>query len=109
MREINFKAGIADLAVVDQDALKNALQAAPDNAVFFVAAYTAPSADAAAPVISQAALPQVSQRATNIAQYLKSQIKGRQQIQAAIVGSTLRFSSTDLERNQVCEIWQLLP
>ncbi len=109
VREISFKSGVTELSVEDQEALKKVLQAAPDQAYFFIAGYTAPTSDVKVPAVSPSTLPQVSQRTINIAQFLKSQIKGQQQVQAAVVGSTMRFSSTDLERNQVCEIWQLSP
>jgi flagellar motor protein MotB len=50
-----------------------------------------------------------SDRATAVARILDAAKKPGQRVQAAYLGQTDRFGSSSPERNQICEVWQIVP
>jgi outer membrane protein OmpA-like peptidoglycan-associated protein len=101
--KIDFPTGSADLTPETLLKVQSFAEKAPDNALLFVVGYASETGD----VDQNRSLS--SNRATNVAKSLENSIKGNQRVQAAYLGQTDRFGSKYPERNQICEIWQIVP
>ena len=102
-RPISFPTGASDVAPEDLEKIKGFIGEAPDNAFIFVVGYASETGN----VDSNRALS--SDRATAVATIVNQAKKSGQRVQAAYLGQTDRFGSKFPERNQICEVWQIIP
>ena len=102
-RKLAFPTGSSQLAPEDADLLRSLPTEAADNSYIVVIGYASETGN----VDDNRVLS--SDRATAVAQILDAAKKPGQQVQAAYLGQTDRFSSRIPERNQICEVWQITP
>lgn len=100
---IDFPTGSADLPPEDLTKITSFAAEAPDNALLIVIGYASETGN----VDSNRALS--SERATAVAKVLDQAKKPGQRVQAAYLGQTDRFGSKFPERNQISEVWQIVP
>lgn len=103
LKKCNFATGSSDVAPELQSGLMNTVAEVPDGAMIFVVGYASRTGN----VDSNRTLS--SDRATAVAQLLDSAKGPNQRVQAVYLGQTNRFSGRVPERNQIVEIWQILP
>lgn len=101
--KLEFPSGSADLAPADVQRIEAFPAEAADNAVIMVVGYASETGN----VDANRALS--SDRATAVARILDAAKKPGQRVQAAYLGQTDRFGSSSPERNQICEVWQVVP
>lgn len=102
-RPISFPTGSYEIAPVDIEKITSFISEAPDNAFIFVVGYASETGN----VDSNRVLS--SDRATAVAKVVNEAKKSGQRVQAAYLGQTDRFGSKFPERNQICEVWQIVP
>lgn len=100
---IDFPTGSSDLPPEDVTKITGFAAEAPDNALLIVIGYASETGN----VDSNRALS--SERATAVAKVLDQAKKRGQRVQAAYLGQTDRFGSKFPERNQISEVWQIVP
>jgi len=98
-----FPTGSSELAPQDVERVLNFPADAADNALIIVIGYASETGN----VDSNRTLS--SDRATAVAKVLDAAKKPGQRVQAAYLGQTDRFGSRVPERNQICEVWQIVP
>ncbi len=101
--QISFPTGSSELAPTDVERVRSFVGEAADNAYIIVIGYASETGN----VDDNRVLS--SDRATAVAQILDAAKKPGQHVQAAYLGQTDRFGSRVPERNQICEVWQILP
>ncbi|MCW1915140.1 OmpA family protein [Luteolibacter sp. GHJ8] len=101
--KLEFPTGSADLAPADIARVEAFPVEAADNAVIMVVGYASETGN----VDANRALS--SDRATAVARLLDATKKPGQRVQASYLGQTDRFGSQVPERNQICEVWQIVP
>lgn len=101
--KIDFPTGVADVQADDVTKVEGFPEDAPENALLIVIGYASETGN----VDSNRVLS--SDRATAVARILNSNKKPGQRVQAAYLGQTDRFGSRFPERNQICEVWQIVP
>lgn len=101
--KLEFPTGSADLAPADIARVEAFPAEAADNAVIMVVGYASETGN----VDANRALS--SDRATAVARLLDATKKPGQRVQASYLGQTDRFGSQVPERNQICEVWQIVP
>ena len=103
LKKCDFATGSSEVAPELQAGLMDVVGEVPDGAMIFVVGYASRTGN----VDSNRALS--SDRATAVAQLLDNAKRPGQQVQAVYLGQTDRFSSRVPERNQIVEIWQIVP
>lgn len=103
LQTCDFPTGSADVRPELLENLRRLPLDAPDNSLLFVVGYASETGN----VDQNRSLS--SQRATAVAEILTAATSPGQQVQAAYVGQTDRFSSRIPERNQIVEVWQVVP
>ncbi|MEP4078677.1 OmpA family protein [Haloferula sp.] len=103
LKKCNFATGSAEVAPELQAGLMDTVGEVPEGAMIFVVGYASRTGN----VDSNRTLS--SDRATAVAQLLDAAKRPNQRVQAVYLGQTDRFSSSTPERNQIVEIWQILP
>ncbi len=101
--KIDFPTGVSDIAPELQDRIVRFPVDAPDNALLLVVGYASETGN----VDSNRTLS--SERATAVARVLDQMKKPGQRVQAVYLGQTDRFGSKFPERNQISEVWQIIP
>ncbi|WP_035606591.1 OmpA family protein [Haloferula sp. BvORR071] len=101
--KVEFVTGSSELAPEDIERVRGYAGEAADNAYIVVIGYASETGN----VDNNRVLS--SDRATAVAQILDAAKKPGQQVQAAYLGQTDRFGSSRPERNQICEVWQIMP
>lgn len=101
--KVDFETGSATVQATDEEKILKFAAEAPENALLFVVGYASETGD----VDQNRALS--SNRATTVAKALNAVKKPGQRVQAAYMGQTDRFGSRFPERNQICEVWQIVP
>ncbi len=101
--KIDFPTGSSDLPPEDVTKIAGFAAEAPDNALLIVIGYASETGN----VDSNRTLS--SERATAVARVLDQAKKPGQRVQAAYLGQTDRFGSKFPERNQISEVWQIVP
>jgi len=101
--KLEFPTGSAELAPADFERVRAFPTDAPDNALIIVIGYASETGN----VDDNRTLS--SDRATAVARALDAVKKPGQRVQAAYLGQTDRFGSSSPERNQICEVWQIVP
>ena len=100
---LEFPTGSSDLAPADVQRVEGFPAEAPDNALIIVVGYASETGNVDANRVLS------SDRATAVARILDASKKPGQRVQAAYLGQTDRFGSKFPERNQICEVWQIVP
>jgi outer membrane protein OmpA-like peptidoglycan-associated protein len=100
---LEFPTGSADLAPADIERVEGFPAEAPENALIIVVGYASETGNVDANRVLS------SDRATAVARVLDAAKKPGQRVQAAYLGQTDRFGSKFPERNQICEVWQIVP
>jgi outer membrane protein OmpA-like peptidoglycan-associated protein len=100
---LEFPTGSAELAPADVPRVQSFPAEAPDNALIIVVGYASETGNVDANRVLS------SDRATAVARILDASKKPGQRVQAAYLGQTDRFGSKFPERNQICEVWQIVP
>ncbi|MEM1083690.1 MAG: OmpA family protein [Verrucomicrobiota bacterium] len=103
LKKCDFATGSSEVAPELRSGILNTVSEVPSNAMIFVVGYASRTGN----VDSNRALS--SDRATAVAQLLDGAKAPNQRVQAVYLGQTDRFSSSTPERNQIVEIWQILP
>lgn len=103
LKKCNFATGSSEIAPELNSGIMSTVGEVPDGAMIFVVGYASRTGN----VDSNRALS--SDRATAVAQLLDSAKQPNQRVQAVYLGQTNRFSSRVPERNQIVEIWQIIP
>lgn len=103
LKTCNFETGSAAVPDNLAQTIVELPDEVPEGAMIFVVGYASETGN----VDSNRALS--SERATNVAQILDASKRSNQNVQAAFLGQTDRFSSGIPERNQIVEIWQIEP
>jgi outer membrane protein OmpA-like peptidoglycan-associated protein len=101
--KIDFPTGVSDIAPELHDKIARFPVDAPDNALLLVVGYASETGN----VDGNRALS--SERATAVARLLDQVKKPGQRVQAVYLGQTDRFGSKFPERNQISEVWQIIP
>ena len=101
--KIDFPTGVSDVAPELHDKIASFPAQAPDNALLVVIGYASETGN----VDSNRTLS--SERATAVARILDQAKKPGQRVQAVYLGQTDRFGSKFPERNQISEVWQIIP
>jgi outer membrane protein OmpA-like peptidoglycan-associated protein len=101
--KIDFPTGVSDIAPELHDKIARFPVDAPDNALLLVVGYASETGN----VDSNRTLS--SERATAVARLLDQVKKPGQRVQAVYLGQTDRFGSKFPERNQISEVWQIIP
>lgn len=101
--KLDFETGSATVQPGDEEKIAAFAAGAPDNALLFVIGYASETGN----VDQNRTLS--SNRATAVARALDAAKKPGQRVQAAYMGQTDRFGSKFPERNQICEVWQIVP
>ena len=101
--KIDFPTGVSDVAPELHDEIASFPAQAPDNALLVVIGYASETGN----VDGNRTLS--SERATAVARILDQAKKPGQRVQAVYLGQTDRFGSKFPERNQISEIWQIIP
>ncbi|MFM2242538.1 MAG: hypothetical protein RLZ97_1393 [Verrucomicrobiota bacterium] len=103
MKTCTFATGSSDIAPDLEAGILPIPAEAPENAMIFVVGYASETGN----VDNNRRLS--SDRATRVAELLDTVKRPGQKVQAAYLGQTDRFSSRIAERNQIVEIWQIVP
>lgn len=101
LKTCNFETGSATVPDELAQTILDLPNEIPEGAMIFVVGYASETGN----VDSNRQLS--SERATNVAQILDASKRAGQNVQAAFLGQTDRFSSRIPERNQIVEIWQI--
>jgi outer membrane protein OmpA-like peptidoglycan-associated protein len=101
--KIDFPTGSSDLPPEDIERINTFAADAPDNALILVVGYASETGN----VDNNRTLS--SDRATAVARLLDETKKPGQRVQAVYLGQTDRFGSRFPERNQISEVWQIVP
>lgn len=101
--KIDFPTGSSDVPPEDIAKINTFPTDAPDNALLLVVGYASETGN----VDHNRTLS--SDRATAVARVLDSAKKPGQRVQAVYLGQTDRFGSKFPERNQISEVWQIVP
>lgn len=101
--KIDFPTGSSDVPPEDIAKINTFAADAPDNALILVVGYASETGN----VDSNRTLS--SDRATAVARLLDETKKPGQRVQAVYLGQTDRFGSRFPERNQISEVWQIVP
>jgi outer membrane protein OmpA-like peptidoglycan-associated protein len=101
--KIDFPTGVSDVAPELHEKVARFPADAPDNALLLVVGYASETGN----VDSNRTLS--SERATAVARVLDQMKKPGQRVQAVYLGQTDRFGSKFPERNQISEVWQIMP
>ena len=101
--KIDFPTGVSDIAPELHEKIARFPADAPDNALLLVVGYASETGN----VDSNRTLS--SERATAVARVLDQMKKPGQRVQAVYLGQTDRFGSKSPERNQISEVWQIIP
>jgi len=100
---IDFPTGVSDIAPELHEKIAQFQMEAPDNALLLVVGYASETGN----VDGNRTLS--SERATAVARVLDQVKKPGQRVQAVYLGQTDRFGSKFPERNQISEVWQIIP
>jgi outer membrane protein OmpA-like peptidoglycan-associated protein len=103
MKTCTFATGSSDIAPDLEAGILPIPAEAPENAMIFVVGYASETGN----VDNNRRLS--SDRATRVAELIDTVKRPGQKVQAAYLGQTDRFSSRIAERNQIVEIWQIVP
>ena len=103
MKTCTFTTGSAEIAPELEAGITPIPGEIPENALIFVVGYASETGN----VDQNRKLS--SDRATRVAELLSTVKRPGQKVQAAYLGQTDRFSSRVPERNQIVEIWQIIP
>lgn len=101
--KIDFPTGLSDVPPELATNISGFPIDAPDNAFLIVVGYASETGN----VDNNRTLS--SDRATAVARLLDGVKKPGQRVQAVYLGQTDRFGSTRPERNQISEVWQIVP
>ena len=101
--KIDFPTGSSDLPPEDITKINAFTGEAPENALLLVVGYASETGN----VDNNRTLS--SERATAVARLLDETKKPGQRVQAVYLGQTDRFGSRFPERNQISEVWQIVP
>ena len=101
--KIDFPTGSSDVPPEDIAKINTFPADAPDNALLLVVGYASETGN----VDGNRTLS--SDRATAVARVLDGAKKPGQRVQAVYLGQTDRFGSKFPERNQISEVWQIVP
>jgi outer membrane protein OmpA-like peptidoglycan-associated protein len=101
--KVDFPTGLSDIAPELGTRIEGFPAEAPDNALLLVVGYASETGN----VDNNRTLS--SDRATAVAQVLDGIKKPGQRVQAVYLGQTDRFGSKFPERNQISEVWQIVP
>jgi outer membrane protein OmpA-like peptidoglycan-associated protein len=101
--KIDFPTGSSDVPPEDVAKINTFAGEAPDNALLLVVGYASETGN----VDNNRTLS--SDRATAVARLLDGTKKPGQRVQAVYLGQTDRFGSRIPERNQISEVWQIVP
>lgn len=101
--KIDFPTGSSEVPPEDIQKASTFTGEAPDNALILVVGYASETGN----VDSNRTLS--SDRATAVARLLDDAKKPGQRVQAVYLGQTDRFGSSAPERNQISEVWQIVP
>lgn len=101
--KIDFPTGSSDVPPEDIAKINTFPADAPDNALLLVVGYASETGN----VDGNRTLS--SDRATAVARVLDGTKKPGQRVQAVYLGQTDRFGSKFPERNQISEVWQIVP
>ncbi|WP_193211093.1 OmpA family protein [Luteolibacter marinus] len=101
--KIDFPTGSAEVPPDDLAKIEAFAGDAPDHALLIVIGYASETGN----VDTNRVLS--SDRATAVARILDNAKRPGQRVQAAYLGQTDRFGSKFPERNQICEVWQIVP
>jgi outer membrane protein OmpA-like peptidoglycan-associated protein len=103
LKKCDFATGSAEIAPELRAGIMDTVAEVPEGAMIFVVGYASRTGN----VDKNQTLS--SDRATAVAQLLDSAKQPNQRVQAVYLGQTDRFSGRVPERNQIVEIWQILP
>lgn len=98
---ISFETGKSQINLDKVEEIRQAAQRAPENSYFLVVGYASKTGSFDSNKELSAA------RATTIASVTDVNKKPSQGVQAVFLGQTGRFSSSDVVKNQICEIWEI--
>jgi outer membrane protein OmpA-like peptidoglycan-associated protein len=101
--KVDFPTGLSDIAPDVATRIESFPADAPDNALILVIGYASETGN----VDNNRTLS--SDRATAVAGVLDKIKKPGQRVQAVYLGQTDRFGSSRPERNQISEVWQIVP
>lgn len=101
--KLDFDTGSAEVKAALIEKVRQFAADAPSNALLFVVGYASETGN----VDDNRVLS--SDRATAVARLLDDAKQPGQRVQAAYLGQTDRFGSKFPERNQICEVWQIVP
>lgn len=102
-RPIQFPTGVSEVSPEEIARIRSFIGEAPPEALIFVVGYASETGNVDANRILS------SDRATAVAKVIDEAKRSGQRVQAAYIGQTDRFSSRIPERNQICEVWQIVP
>jgi outer membrane protein OmpA-like peptidoglycan-associated protein len=102
-RPIQFPTGVSEVSPEEIARIEGFIGEAPPEALIFVVGYASVTGNVDANRILS------SDRATAVARVIDQAKRSGQRVQAAYIGQTSRFSSRIPERNQICEVWQIVP
>lgn len=103
LRKLSFPTGASDLTAEDLTAVESLATSLPDQGLILVVGYASETGN----VDDNRTLS--SARATKTAEAINAHKLSNQRVQAAYLGQTDRFSTRIAERNQICEVWHILP
>ena len=103
LRKVSFPTGASDLTAEDLTAVGSLATSLPDQGLILVVGYASETGN----VDNNRTLS--SARATKTAEAINAHKLANQTVQAAYLGQTDRFDSRAAERNQICEVWHILP
>lgn len=103
LRKLSFPTGVGELTAEDLSVVNELAPNLPNRGLVFAVGYASVTGN----VDKNRELS--SSRATNAARAINAHKLSGQQVQAAYLGQTRRFSGTVPERNQIVEIWHILP
>jgi outer membrane protein OmpA-like peptidoglycan-associated protein len=103
LNEVRFEAGSSTLKPSDKMAIKASLANLPKGAMILVVGYSSNTGDADSNRLLS------SNRAIEVATNINIEKQEKTAVQAVFFGQTKRFSPIVPERNQVCEVWAILP
>jgi len=103
LRRVYFPTNQSELTPEDKKAIDKLAPTLPNRGLILVIGYASRTGN----VDHNRKLS--SARATNTAEELNAHKLPGQKVQAAYLGQTNRFSSRVPEKNQICEIWHILP
>ncbi|MDP0492457.1 MAG: OmpA family protein [Verrucomicrobiota bacterium JB023] len=103
LRKINFATGSASLTNDKIAMIENDIETAPPNAFLLVVGYASTTGN------TDSNRKLSSDRATTVASQINMRKKAGQNVRAVFLSETTRFSTTEPPRNQICEVWEILP